>query len=305
MAKTGRIFNIQHFSVHDGPGIRTVVFFKGCPLRCAWCANPESQVRDIQLGWTKGECIGCKSCVQKLSNLGCRFEVQSQDKASELFWDSKHILTDEEVEQVERICPSNALHVIGRDAEINEILCEVEKDSAFYAESGGGITLSGGEPLLQHDFVTELLHQAGKHHIHRAIETTGLCRYESFRQVAGELDFLLIDVKIWSPSLHEKWTGFSNEVILENLVHIRRDFPELPILVRTPVIPGVNDNETEIRSIARFVKTLGGNTSHELLKYHRLGEPKYASLHRHYELSDRTLSEERFSALKKISKEIS
>ncbi|WP_191018001.1 glycyl-radical enzyme activating protein [Treponema zioleckii] len=288
----GRIFNIQHFSVHDGPGIRTVVFFKGCPLRCAWCANPESQVRKIQLGWNCGECIGCKSCVNQLGKLGCHF------KDDGLYWNQDIQLTAEDAKEVSYICPTHALHAIGRDVTVEEVLKEVEKDSSFYAESGGGITLSGGEPLLQHEFVTSLLREAGRRHINRAMETTGLSRYEIFEEVASELDFLLMDVKMWSKTLHEKWTGMPNDVILENLEKIRRRFPELPILLRTPVIPGVNDDEKELSAITKFVRSLGGKTEHELLQYHRLGKPKYESLHRTYELGNAMLSDERFIRLR-------
>lgn len=307
MEKGGRIFNIQHFSVHDGPGIRTVVFFKGCPLRCAWCANPESQVRNIQLGWSKKSCIGCKNCEKNLSRFGCHFADDGSSGGQgekSLFWNTDMALSYSDVVEVDRTCPTEALHAIGRDMTVSEILYEVEKDSVFYAESDGGITLSGGEPLLQHEFVTELLREAGSRHIHRAIETTALCRYEAFESVAAELDYLLVDIKTWSAALHEKWTGMKNEVILENITKIRRRFPDLPIHARTPVIPGVNDTETEIAAIARFVKSLGANTKHELLKYHRLGEPKYSSLHREYEMGDATLSDEKFASLQKLSEEI-
>lgn len=305
----GRIFNIQHFSVHDGPGIRTVVFFKGCPLRCAWCANPESQVRSIQLGWTHGSCIGCKSCEKRLAHLGCRFEPVAEpasgntaDRAPvRLVW-NKDALPD--AAEIDRVCPSGALHAIGRDVSVADVLSEVEKDSAFYAESSGGMTLSGGEPLLQADFVLALLREAGKRRLHRAMETTGLCRSETFLRVAGELDYLLMDVKTWSPDLHEQWTGVTNEVILQNLVDVRRNYPALPILVRTPVVPGVNDSEGEIGEIARFVRMLGANTGYELLQYHKLGEPKYTSLGRNYELSGAELSNERFTELKQFAERI-
>lgn len=287
---TGTVFNIQHFSVHDGPGIRTVVFLKGCPLRCRWCANPESQVCKSQLGWEKKQCIGCKECA-KLPELKCHFENEA------LVWDENKPL---DVKQIKRACPTQALHVIGEDKTAVEVLDEVEKDLEFYNQSGGGLTVSGGEPLLQGQFLLELLSEAKKRSIGCAIETTGFAKYELFNQVCALLDYLLIDVKTMNDEVHKKETGVSNRTILENLKKVRRDFPELKIKVRTPVVPGVNDTEKDIEELTAFVKGLGPNTEYELLKYHKLGGPKYETLHRTYEMGDVELSEDRFIELKKL-----
>ena len=288
---TGIIFNIQHFSVHDGPGIRTVVFLKGCPLRCEWCANPESQVRRPQLAWNHGECIGCRECEKALrEQYGCILLTGG------LLWNKEAPVTDRAA--VERVCPTKAFHVIGEEQSVSDVLAEVEKDAVFYANSGGGLTLSGGEPLVQGDFTQALLIEAGRRHIHRAMETTGLCKWETFQAVAAQLDYLLMDIKLWDSRLHRQYTGADNAVILENLARLRTEFPSLPVTVRTPVIPGVNDTGEELLSIARYVHSLGIQ-NYELLRYHRLGLPKYASLGREYQLGDVELDESRFAALQK------
>lgn len=281
---TGVIFNIQHYSLHDGPGIRTVVFLKGCPLRCLWCANPESQRRQRELVWKKDACIGCKSCTQT---------GEFQFRAHRLCWDSVS-----DPDWVCKLCPSQALHMIGEEKSVSQVLDAVERDGAFYDVSQGGLTLSGGEPLMQPHFAISLLKEAKRRHIHTAIETSAFAAWEVFRDAAEHLDYLLMDVKLWDDSLHQQVTGVSNQPILENLRRVRKEYPSLPIRVRTPVIPGINDTEEELCAIAELVHSLP-NTEYELLKYHRLGLPKYQLLRRSYELSEAELPEERFQRLKK------
>lgn len=282
----GTVFNIQHYSIHDGPGIRTVVFLKGCPLRCRWCANPESQTGIGELGWTKGECIGCGNCIKNLKEYGCHFE---EDR---LFW-KKENRPDKTL--VDRACPSGALHVIGKEMSVEEVMEEVEKDWQFYISSKGGITISGGEPLLQPDFAYDLLVAAGLRHLHRTVETCGFAEWEIYRHVMSEVDFLLTDIKVMDDAVHKRETGVSNAKILNNLSKISRCFPDLHIQVRTPVIPGVNDDEESLSDIVDFVKEIGAD--YELLKYHRFGIPKYESLNRPYPMGDAELSEERFRQL--------
>ena len=293
MNNKGIVFNIQHFSIHDGPGIRTVVFLKGCPLRCRWCANPESQKPYPELGWSKGECIGCKSCINALKELQCRF-----DEGKGIVWNNEVHLDEEAAVQVRRLCPSEALHVIGENKSVEEILEQVEKDMAFYKTSGGGMTISGGEPLMQPEFTLNLLREAKKRNVHTCIETSGLAAWEKFRPILETLDYLIMDIKCISSEKHKEQTGIGNEIILENLYKIRNDFPDLSIKIRTPVIPDFNDSEEELLQIAALTRKL--KCEYELLKYHKLGEPKYEMLHRPYLMGDAELDDERYKELKKL-----
>lgn len=295
--ETGTVFNIQHFSTEDGPGIRTVVFLKGCPLRCLWCANPESQQRTPELGWTKGDCIGCGSCVWDLADFDCRFTEQG------LRWRSGET---PDAARIDRVCPSAALHVIGREMTAEDVLREVEKDQAFFDNSGGGLTVSGGEPLLQAAFAEALLRKARERRVRTAMETCAYGRTEDFLSLAEHLEYLYTDVKAMDEELHRRYTGVSNRRILQNIRAVRAAYPALPICIRTPVIPGVNDTERELRAIVAFVDGLNEGAAgesnpvrYELLKYHRLGLPKYASLGREYPLGDAILSDEEFDRCKK------
>ena len=257
----GIIFNIQRFSVHDGPGIRTVVFLKGCPLRCKWCANPESQHREIEEAWTKSKCIKCGEC--KKGNT----------------------------------CPTNARHTIGYEATVKEVLAKVDRDAIFYGDEEGGLTISGGEPLMQPKFTYHLLKAAKENGIHTAIETTGFGDTGDFIKIAGKLDYLIMDIKTLDDSVHREVTGVSNARILDNFSLIKRSFPNLPIHVRTPVIPGVNNDEKVIAQIHDFIGNCN-NVRYELLKYHKLGIPKYESLKREYPMGDAKLDDELYERLK-------
>ncbi|SEA21190.1 pyruvate formate lyase activating enzyme [Pseudobutyrivibrio sp. ACV-2] len=285
----GLIFNIQRFSVHDGPGIRTVVFEKGCPLRCLWCANPESQIGKPQLAWTESKCIGCKSCIN--SDLKCNPHFNDEG----LYWDE---FNPDETDDIERICPSKALHVIGYETTVCDVITQINKDEIFYGDEEGGLTISGGEPLMQPKFTYQLLKEAKKHGISTAIETTGYGDTGDFIKIAGKLEYILMDIKTLDDSVHKRVTGVSNEVILNNFESIRKAYPNLPMHVRTPVIPRVNDTEDSIKSISEFLRCRK-NVRYELLKYHRLGEPKYISLHRTYPMKEVELSDEVFELLKK------
>lgn len=288
--KMAIVFNIQHFSIHDGPGIRTVVFLKGCPMRCKWCANPESQISSPEIGWTRSECIRCGECIKGLKNEDCRFEEDT------LFWDTD---ISPDAEAIRTTCPSGALHVIGEERSIPDVMTEVEKDIPFYRTSGGGVTISGGEPLMQSEFTYGILRMAGEMGINRAIETCSFSSWDIYKKVLSEVDFLLTDVKLMDENRHREWTGVSNDVILENLRRARQTFPHLPIQIRTPVIPGVNDTMEDIDAIIQFVCDISAD--YELLPYHRLGIPKYESLHRKYPMGDVTLSAEKFHELESFA----
>ncbi|MBR4760790.1 MAG: glycyl-radical enzyme activating protein [Lachnospiraceae bacterium] len=289
----GIVFNIQHFSVHDGHGIRTVVFLKGCPLRCKWCANPESQKAYPEMGWTKKECIGCGGCIKELKVLACCFEQER------LIWNADVLKLPDFADD---ICPSGALHVIGKCMSADEVLAEVEKDQKFYENSEGGLTLSGGEPMMQDAFAGELLAKAKSRHMRTSMETCGFAPTDTAVRLCRHLDELIMDIKLLDPDRHKKWTGADNGMILRNIHAIREAYPDLPILVRTPVIPGVNDNEDELINIARLAKKL--NAGYEILKYHRLGVSKYESLNREYPMGSIELSAERFEQLKRIVEQV-
>ena len=285
---TGTVFNIQHYSVNDGPGIRTVVFFKGCPLRCGWCANPESQNKHPELAWSARECIGCGECQENLSCYGC-----SLSPGSGVHWNND-VIPDGDL--VKRICPSTALHVIGETMSTEEVLNVVLKDMVFYQNSMGGITLSGGEPLMQFDFAVDILKKAREHHIHTAIETCGFVPMEHFLTAAKYLDYVNMDIKSLREEKHKEHTGAPVQPILENFKALKQEFPELPVNVRTPVIPGFNDSKEELQEIYDFVRGYE-NVTYEPLRYHRLGLPKYESLRRKYPMGDAELSQERFRQL--------
>ena len=227
----GRIFNIQRFSIHDGPGVRTIVFLKGCPLRCRWCCNPESQEWKFETMVTAG-------------------------------------------------VPKN----VGRDVTVGEVLKEIERDRIYYRRSGhGGVTLSGGECLWQPDFSAALLKACKQAGISTAIETTGYADMDVIRKILPYVDTVLMDIKHTNGEKHKEFTTRDNELILENAKHIAREANEL--IIRTPVIPTFNDGEEEIRSIARFARSLDGVKEMHLLPYHRIGSDKYAGLGRTYTMS--------------------
>ncbi len=252
------IFDIQRNSFVDGPGIRTTVFFKGCNLRCKWCHNPESQSFDKQMMFYKDKCTGCGKCREVCPN-----HLQSCDFCG----------------KCELYCPADARKVCGREYTPAEVFAEVIKDKAFYDNSGGGVTFSGGECMLQLDFLCEILEKCKSAGIHTAVDTAGNVPWESFEKILPFTDLFLYDIKAFDAELHRKGTGVSNELILENLKNLsgRAD-----IIVRIPVIGGYNDNDEEIRQIADFLKQIKIIKA-ELLPYHAMGEHKYTALGRNTE----------------------
>ncbi len=296
--KYGYVFNIQHYSVHDGPGIRTIVFLKGCPLRCQWCSNPESQLQDPELGFNPSKCIGIDKCLRCAEV--CIYGAVKQDKD-----ENNKISIDRQLCQecllCTDACPSKALEVFGKQTSIDEIIQAVEKDSAFYTRSGGGLTFSGGEPLMQAEFVAEVLKVARRRRINTTIETCGYAYWPQFSRVFQHLNSLIMDIKWMDSEKHKKFTNVSNELILENFNKVCEEFPSLPILVRTPVVPGFNDTEEDIQAIVDFIKGRA-NVQYELLPYHRLGQQKYNYLGKDYPLDrEMKLDDEKFNRLKEIA----
>ncbi len=268
MKQQGSVFDIQGFSVHDGPGIRTLVFLKGCPLRCSWCANPESQRSEPDLLFIPANCIGCQNCL----NVCPQGAVRCHDQEL-LFTRDKCVNCGRCVEN----CYAEARVLKGRSMCVEEVLDQILKDAPFYSGSGGGITLGGGEPLSQPDFATALLNACGERGLHTTVETAGNIPWENLAQVVPYTDLFLFDVKHTDPVKLAAETGADAALTLHNLANLSRCAKQL--IVRTPVVPGFNDTAAEIRSIARLLRSLCIPELH-LLPYHPYGQGKYQLLGR-------------------------
>ncbi|MBW4079893.1 glycyl-radical enzyme activating protein [Paenibacillus sp. S150] len=290
---TGNVFNIQRYSLHDGPGIRTVVFMKGCPLRCKWCSNPESWLAAREMYYDASKCIGTEACGLCLSACG-RSAVSKDSGSGKVKIDRRDCIQG--CLDCTLVCPSKSLDVYGRLMTVEEVLKIADQDSMFYTRSGGGLTLSGGEATAQIEFAEALLAGAKRRRIHTAIETCGYSPWDHFSRLLPNLDIIHYDLKLLNEKAHTQFTGVSPHRIRDNLERLSRSFERSRIVVRTPVIPGFNDSAEAIAEIAEFVGSLGG-ICHELLKYHRYGSAKYDFLGRTYELGQRELSEEQFAAL--------
>jgi pyruvate formate lyase activating enzyme len=264
---TGIIFHIQRFSVNDGPGIRTTVFFKGCPLRCLWCHNPESISSGKQLLLREERCIRCGDCLQLCKNGAIR-KV-----------DGRYV-TDRDICIVcgtcLETCYADAREIVGREMTTEEVLFEVEKDRVFYDRSGGGVTVSGGEPLFQHEFLLSLLTASKEKSIHTTVDTTGYTSPDILERLSTFVDLFLYDLKSLDDNRHREFTGVSNRLILENLNRLVRWGKR--VIVRIPLIPGVNDDGASIREIGSYVKNLGGVSEIHLLPFHTTGDEKYRRL---------------------------
>ena len=264
----GMIFDIQRFCLHDGPGIRTVVFLKGCPLSCQWCSNPESQSFDPELLVYAEKCIGCGAC----RDVCARFAITLTDNGPEV--DRNKCAACGECAAH---CPSSALRLSGEEYSVTDAVEELLKDKLYFEVSGGGVTLSGGEPLAQPGFVTELLMALKQHGIHTAIETCGDAEWSVFEQIMDYTDLFLFDIKNMNSHDHETATGGDNKLILNNFESLARRGKELT--VRVPVIPGWNSDAEHLQRLAGYAGK-HGVSSIELLPYHSLGRSKYSALGR-------------------------
>jgi len=284
----GLIFDIQRYSIHDGPGIRTLVFTKGCPLSCIWCCNPESQSPSQEIMVTPNKCIGCKRCIEVCPTGAA--EKKDPLEARELC-----IVCGSCV----KACPSTARQLVGRYMSLEEVMEEVEKDFPFYQRSGGGMTVTGGEPLMQADFVRMLLKSCQEKGIHTAIETCGYAEWEDFKNVLEYVDLTLYDIKYMNSEKHRELMGVGNELILQNAKKVAKLGKDM--VIRVPVIPDCNDSLENMEAIAKFARTLEGVEEIHLLPYHRLGESKYDRLGKSYKLKGvKPLDKESLSKQKKI-----
>lgn len=270
---TGIVFDIQRFSLHDGPGIRTIVFLKGCPLACRWCSNPESQKLKPVVMFKKEDCLHCGRCID-----ACRISAISPDNIGRI--DRERCTGCGECVNV---CPAGALVLKGKQVSVQQVVRELKKDATTYRRSGGGITLSGGEPLVQYQFASELLKACKAQGWHTAIETTGVGSAEAVDTVIPYVDAVLLDIKHMDEQQHKTYTGITNEAVLKNAPRISRISPTV---VRVPVIPGFNCSAGDIRAIAEFSQTLTGVRTIHLLPYHSFGENKYGLMGMEYSLKN-------------------
>ena len=281
----GVLTAIQRFSLHDGPGIRSTVFFKGCNMRCAWCHNPETLRVEPEVLYYRSKCVGCGACAQVCPSHRVEGGKMVYDRAA---------CADHGA--CAQVCFSGALEMCGKEYTVQDVLHEVMQDVDYYAQSGGGVTLSGGEVLLQPQFAAELLSALHKEGVHTAIESNLNVDFSTLEALLPDLDLVMCDLKLWDEDAHRRWTGAGNARIRENIARLPRSGK--PFIVRTPVIPGVNDSEAEIAAIAGFVGQLPGLAYYELLNFNPLGGSKYQALDVDNAFAGaRPLSEERMQAL--------
>jgi len=277
---TGIIFNIQKFSIHDGPGIRTTVFLKGCPLHCLWCHNPESQEKKAEIMFMAEKCIGCGYCFRICPH------------ACHVMKGGKHEFNRELCAQCglcAKECYAQALEAVGKSMTVAEVMEEVAKDRPFYQTSGGGLTLSGGEPMMQPEFTAALLRAAKKEKINTALETCGYAPFDLYAALLDDVDLFLYDYKETDPELHKKFTGVDNALILENLITV--DKREKKIILRCPIVPGLNDRVDHFAGIAATANRLKNIVEIQILPYHPLGESKSARLGKEYTLAGKPFAE--------------
>jgi len=273
---TGVVFSIERYALQDGPGIRTLIFLKGCPLNCKWCANPESQIFTPQILYFRNKCASCGRCIE----LCPQDAIQIDDEFG--------LVTDPDRCTLCGICIDacyyGAREMSGEEMEVSEVLDVIERDHLFYEMTGGGVTLSGGEPLLQIGFVRELSRECRERGIHTAIETTLFSDKEAVKRAIEYIDLVFVDVKHLNSQVHEQFTGVRNERILENIMMI--DSLGKQFIIRVPFIPGFNDDDEAQRSIYEWAAKLENLKWIEILPYHRLGMGKYQGLARCYPMGD-------------------
>jgi pyruvate formate lyase activating enzyme len=290
---TGIIFDIKKFSIHDGPGIRTTVFLKGCPLRCRWCHNPESQAPGPELMYRPNQCILCEVCLS-----ACPQGAISRTGDVIITNGEKCTLCGACVE----VCYPQAREMVGRQATVTEVMAEIEDDIPFYEESSGGVTFSGGEPLIQADFVLALLRACKKKGLHTAVDTCGHVPWEIFDRIREHVDLFLYDLKLIDDARHREFTAASNTLILKNLQALSQLGHR--IVLRLPIVPGITDGEENIRQIGTFAASLPHFDDIDVLPYYHAAVEKYRRLNRVYSLPEvRPPSDERMAQIRQMLRE--
>lgn len=288
----GLIFNIQHYSIHDGPGIRTTVFLKGCPLRCIWCSNPEGQEMAPEVLYNKNRCSKCYQCIDVCPHGAISV---AQDGFITI---NRYICNRCKEHMCVSACDEGALQLVGQFITVEELMQEVQKDILFYRNSNGGVTLSGGEPTSQPQFTSELFKKCKEKGIHTVLDTCGYTSWESLKRVLEYTDLVLYDIKHIEPEKHKKFTGVSNEIILKNAQAIFNN-TNVYTIIRIPIIPKYNDSKQNMNAIARFVKEIGGKEVN-LLPYHKLGMGKYERLSMNYSVRTQTPTKETLEEIKAV-----
>ncbi len=271
----GIVFDIKKFSVHDGPGIRTTIFLKGCPLHCAWCHNPEGQSPNKEIHFWSNRCIACHECID-----ACEYNALSL---------VENVPTrDQNLCQgcgaCAEACPAEATELIGKTMTVSEVMQEIQKDILYYDQSGGGVTFSGGEPLLQVNFLEAILEVCKDRAIHSVVDTSGFVQYETIHRVRSLVDLFLYDIKIIDEFRHIHFTGVPNRLILDNLIALSNSGSD--IIVRIPIIPGINDCIEDIDQLGKFLVTLEKVHPVNILPYHSIAIDKYARMNSVYSLQD-------------------
>jgi pyruvate formate lyase activating enzyme len=286
--QTGTIFDIKKYSINDGPGIRTTVFFSGCPLSCLWCHNPESQSLTPELLYREGRCLLCGVCVDVCpegaisiaSNVSKHLTIESQETFDVVITDREKCAR---CQTCIATCYSGARQFSGRVVTVREVMAQVEREIPFYDESGGGVTFSGGEPLMQPGFLSALLSACRGQEIHTVVDTSGFAHWNVFDQIRRDVDLFLYDLKHMNSARHREVSGVPNEPILSNLRALSEHGHR--ILVRIPLIPGINDDEQNLHQSGEFLASLPKLESVELMGYHSIAQAKYEALAREYKLA--------------------